>query len=443
MRYTAEQVLALAPDAGSAANGRKLAAARHWRNLGQSDEAVWGECQGSALYQVRAELATFGVKCTCPSHKFPCKHGLALLLLAIDAKAVPQAEPPEWVASWLAKRATASEVKHEKAAKAAGEAPSKDQEKRIAKREALVASGLDALDLWMSDLIRNGLAAVESQPATFWERAAAQLTDAQAPGFAARVRALAEIPGSRPDWPKRLLDRLGRLALLTHAYRRSAALDPALREDVREMAGWYLREEEVEARGEHISDEWLVLGQYVRDEERGRSQHTWLFGVQSGRPAMVLQFSFMNAPFKEAFVPGLRQRGEVVFWPGAAGLRGHFVSRSAQSERLDAIPGAASIEELLAGVARMLGRQPWQDRFLCTLRGVVPIYDPAAGRWHIRDGAGAALPLRGDGLWDDHWRLLAVSGGAPVELAGEWDGEALLPLGIVADRRYYQLAGVM
>jgi hypothetical protein len=151
----------------------------------------------------------------------------------------------------------------------------------------------------------------------------------------------------------------------------------------------------------------------------------------------------MNAPFKETFVPGLRQHGEVAFWPGAAGLRAHFVSRAAQTQGVDAIPGAASIEEFLAEVARALGRQPWQERFLCTLRSAVPSYDPAANRWLIRDEEGAALPLRDDDLWGDHWRLLAISGGAPVTLAGEWNGEELLPLGIVADRTYYQLAGVM
>ena len=92
MHLSSEQVLALAPDAGSAAAGKKLANTRHWRNLGQNAEAAWGECQGSALYQVRVELATFAVKCTCPSHKFPCKHGLGLLLLATNATDVPTAD---------------------------------------------------------------------------------------------------------------------------------------------------------------------------------------------------------------------------------------------------------------------------------------------------------------------------------------------------------------
>jgi hypothetical protein len=40
----------------------------------------------------------------------------------------------------------------------------------------------------------------------------------------------------------------------------------------------------------------------------------------------------------------------------------------------------------------------------------------------------------------DHWLLLALSGGHPVDVAGEWDGAAILPLGVVADGAYCVLA---
>src|SRR5262245_57339592 len=218
--YTSDQVLALAPDEQVKRDGKKHAAARYWKNLGQSAGAAWGECQGSALYQVRVELSTFAPKCTCPSRKQPCKHVVGLLLLALDAKAVPQGEPPVWVAEWLARRATAAEHKQEKKEKEAkqpGEPPSADQLKRIQRREALVAQGLDTLDLWMNDLVRNGLAAVETQPATFWERQATAMVDAQAPGVATRLRSMAGIPGASRAWPEQLLGQMGRLALLTHA----------------------------------------------------------------------------------------------------------------------------------------------------------------------------------------------------------------------------------
>ncbi|HET7640167.1 MAG TPA: SWIM zinc finger family protein, partial [Ktedonobacteraceae bacterium] len=103
-----DQVLALAPDSSAASAGKKLAQTKHWKSMGQSTEALWGECQGSGKdpYQVRVDLANLAIACSCPSRKLPCKHALGLLLITVDTpKVVPTKEPPEWVSSWLAKRA--------------------------------------------------------------------------------------------------------------------------------------------------------------------------------------------------------------------------------------------------------------------------------------------------------------------------------------------------
>jgi hypothetical protein len=441
MQLTSDQVLALAPDSGSAANGKKLANPRHWKSLGQSEEMLWGECQGSALYQVQVELASMTVKCSCPSHKFPCKHGLGLLLLSVDAQNVPAAEPPEWVRAWLAKRAAAAEQRatksEQKDAKTSPEEAAKTAAKRADKRLTLVQRGVASLDLWMSDLMRNGLASVESQPATFWERQAAAMVDAQAPGIAGRLRHMAGIPGASREWPEKLLSELGRLALLTHSFARIEALDAALQEDVRQLVGWALKEEEVGERGERVLDDWLVLGQHVVDEDRGRTQRTWLLGAESRRPALILQFSFMGQPFKEQLLPGTAQRAELVFWPGAAPVRARFDTRHGELRPLTAMPGADTIQAALRAVADALARQPWHDRFLCVLRAVTPVCAEGGTIWHVVDREGAALPL----VEDDHWRLLALSGGAAVDLAGEWNGETLRPLGMIAEGTYHTLGG--
>ena len=86
-RLTSDQILALAPDSSSAKAGSTLATARKWFGLGANETAAWGECQGSGKlpYQARIDLRDAAFKCTCPSRKFPCKHGLGLdLLLALD-----------------------------------------------------------------------------------------------------------------------------------------------------------------------------------------------------------------------------------------------------------------------------------------------------------------------------------------------------------------------
>jgi hypothetical protein len=98
---------------------------------------------------------------------------------------------------------------------------------------ALTPQGLDALDLWLDDLLRQGLATVETQPATFWERQAARMVDAQAPGIAAR-----------------------------------------LQEDVRQAIGWTLKEEDVLAGGEVVADAGRGGCSSVSSSRRARSGAT-------------------------------------------------------------------------------------------------------------------------------------------------------------------------
>ena len=62
--YTAEQILELAPDSSAAKAGRDLASTSKWKNLGQSDQAIWGECQGSGSkpYQTQIDVNNIAFK---------------------------------------------------------------------------------------------------------------------------------------------------------------------------------------------------------------------------------------------------------------------------------------------------------------------------------------------------------------------------------------------
>lgn len=435
MQLTSDQVLALAPDANSASAAKKLGNTRTWKILGQNSAALWGECQGSALYQVKIDLSTLTTQCSCPSRKFPCKHSLGLLLLAAsDSSVLPITEPPEWVASWLSKRQATSTRKQAKEVQASSESSQATQTKRAEKRLILVAKGLDSLDLWLSDLIRNGLASVQTQPASFWESKAAQMIDAQAPGIAARLRFMATIPNSSRDWPQKLLEQLGRLALLTHAYRRINQLNPPLQEDVRQMIGWTLTQEDIAARGETVRDDWMVLGQVLDDEENIRVQRTWLYGTRSNRQALLLQFSAVGAPFPEIYPLGSHQEADLLFWPSAYPRRARFAAHRGEITPLKGrLPGEEHIDAFLAGVAAVLVCQPWVDRFLCVLRNVTPICNRNGDKWYVRDSRGDAIPL----AKGEYWQLFALSGGNPVDLAGEWNGEALLPIGVMASGKYF------
>ena len=102
LNLTEEQIIQLAPDAASVKAGKGLAVPGKWVLLACSERAVWGHCQGSGKnpYQTAIDLNDIAFKCSCPSRKFPCKHGLGLLLLfAAKPELFEQAEEPDWVKS--------------------------------------------------------------------------------------------------------------------------------------------------------------------------------------------------------------------------------------------------------------------------------------------------------------------------------------------------------
>lgn len=85
---TLTDVEALAPDARSLADAKKLAKPGAWRRLGRDAGALWGVALGSKgdAYAVFARSSD-DARCSCPSRKSPCKHALAILMLAANGHA--------------------------------------------------------------------------------------------------------------------------------------------------------------------------------------------------------------------------------------------------------------------------------------------------------------------------------------------------------------------
>ena len=437
LQLTASQVSAMAPDTSSAAAGKKLGDPKHWQNLGVNEQALWGECQGSALYQIRVALSTLTIRCSCPSRKQPCKHGLGLLLLAVNhPEALANTEPPEWVTDWLARQAATIKRKETLEENKAVGKVSTTSLKTAEKRLQQVKAGVEHLDRWLNDLIRNGIGTLETQPATFWENQAARMVDNQAPGLASRLRRMAAIPNSSAVWPEKLLAQLGLLALLSESFQKLDQFEPGFQEDIRQLVGWTVKEDEVIVSGEHVTDDWLVLGQLVEETERGKNQRTWLLGRKTRRSALVLQFSYAGQPFAETYALGSRQRATLVYWPGIQPQRALLHKREGTIFSLqERLPGHDTCAAFCDEVAAILARCPWRERFLCVLCDAVPIYSPAPNQWWIYDQLQQAMPLRNK----DHWLLLALSGGHPVDFVGEWNGETLLPLGVLVDNTYHLL----
>ena len=83
---TEQQILALAPNAAAASNGKKISQKGGFVKLERTedDTLYMGECTGSGKsnYITSADYIDENnpvFRCSCPSRQFPCKHSLALL----------------------------------------------------------------------------------------------------------------------------------------------------------------------------------------------------------------------------------------------------------------------------------------------------------------------------------------------------------------------------
>jgi hypothetical protein len=206
------------------------------------------------------------------------------------------------------------------------------------------------------------------------------------------------------------------------------SLPEALRAELSAVVGFTESREAVVASGERVSGRWLVVGRSIRQEERLRAQRTWLREAGTDRPALVLDFAAAQQPLDPSLVAGTAVTAELAFYPASLPLRAVVVSREGEPSPIERLPGEPTVEAALSGFAAALGANPWLERAPLALRGVRPCQEGAA--WSVVDAGGARLPLAGEagGLV-----LLAISGGRPIDVFGEWDGLALTPLGAWAD----------
>jgi hypothetical protein len=443
--WTTEKVLAFSPDASSTKNGRSLAATKHWPTLGFSATVLWGECQGSGKspYRTQIDLTEPAFRCTCPSRKSPCKHGIGLFLLFVETQdEFTQIDPPAWVQEWLEKRSQSAQKKQD--SKAEKPIDPIAQAKRIAQREAKVTAGLAELDLFLRDVVRQGLATAQTQPYSYWDRAAARLVDAQAPVLAKRIRNLASIPHSGQGWADRLLAELGKLHLLVQGYQHHTSLPEKVQAELRTQVGWTLKQEEVLNLAAQSNptidlccDRWRVLGRRVTAEEDLQIQRIWLLGEQSGRSALLLNFAHRSQTLECSVWPGTTWDGTIVFYPGLYPLRAILQERATDSvDWQQPVPqGYPSIAAAIAAHGKAIAENLWLEVFPMLLTGVVPTFE-GDDLW-MTDTEGGKLPV--DPACPLMWVLMALSGGHPVQVFGEWAGQGLMPLSIGVQDRWITL----
>lgn len=434
--WTIEAVFALAPRPASVGAAMPLAVPARWSGLGCDDQAVWGRCSGAGRepYDTMVHHADVAFRCSCPSRIVPCKHALALLIVWVNGR-VPRAEPPAGVRSWVQAHVPAPMAPGPSvdvtdtpgAAPAAPPLPPPDRSTERDERLARMAAGLTELDRWIDDRLRTGLADPSLAEYATWDSLAARLVDAQVGGLANRVRRLAGVVGSFPDWHGHLLAELGVLHLLAQAGRNPSALPPALADSVAAAIGWQVRQADVLGGVPH-SEHWMVLARSDVREDRIEVRRTWMRAPSDGRWAMSLSFAAYGQSLDATLPVGHWLHADLYRYPGVLGLRSIVAARHEALTPID--PGvvdgwAVTVAGACSQVGQALIAEPWIERFPFTVRA--SLAQATGGRWALVDHTGS-LPMvdRAGGIA----AMLAVGGGQPMVLTCEWTPLGVLPLAL-------------
>ncbi len=295
-------------------------------------------------------------------------------------------------------------------------------------RSDQVQQGVEELRQWLCDRLQLGWANAPNREE--WERITAHMIDAQAPGLARRMRSLAQLAAD--GFPPTFFEELGELWLLLEGYQQRQSLPESLLNEVRSQLGWTQRKADLRQRP-GLWDHWVVVGQVRGQEATGATtlnlQRTWLWGLQQHRFALLLDYVHHRQALPSDLSPGSSWTAELVFYDAALPQRAILKHPQATSTPPVHLPGYPDIEQGLSAYAEALAVSPWCDRIPLSLHQIQPLN---AGR-QLRDSSGQSLPLSPD--FQQGWQLMALSGGQPLSLFGEWDGCSYLPLAVISPER--------
>lgn len=431
MYLSEEQVLALAPDESSKKSGKELSNPSKWVSKGANDVALWGECQGSGSkpYQTQVDTANIAFKCSCPSRKFPCKHGIGLLLLhARQAASFTAAEMPAWVSDWINKRTEKQEKQAEKKEKPVDEAA---QAKRQQARQLKVSDGTQELLLWIKDIIRNGLLTMPDKGPAYFESMARRMVDAQAPGLANMVRSLGAVNFYQEGWQSDFMDQLVRIYLVVAGFTNSEQLPEELQQDLRNFIGFTQNQEALkEQKG--VTDTWLVMGKQTKEEDSLTVERNWLYGINSDTYAMILQFIVRGQGASSIpLTPGLYIEAELVFYPSAIPLRA-IIKKQINSNSTARYKGFANWQEVAEAETQFSSLVPFRSERPYIIEQLKPVQHNQ--QWWLQDTANTLMPINSS--FKQIWKLLSLSGGTPLNIAVVGKERSFMPVGVWHQQDY-------
>lgn len=434
MNLTEDQILALAPDDSSIKSGKELANVSKWSNLGVNEKALWGECQGSGKnpYKTQVDLSTVAFKCSCPSRKFPCKHGLGILLLYNRQKQLFNLlDTPVWVKEWIDKREEKAEKKNESQEKPVDK---EAQAKRAQQRQKKVEHGIEELQLVFKDIVRNGILNIPEKAHGLFDNLSKRMVDSQAPGLAFMVKELAEMNYFKENWHTPFLDQVVKIHLITSAFKAEEKLPPPIQEEVRSLIGFSKNNEELKQQ-EGVQDDWLILAKKTEQQDQLSVQKNWLLGLNSGSYALVIQFFVRSQMPDVNLTPGTVVNAELIYYKSPNPFRAIIKNVGKLIETSITESGFPNWTALLTYEKAQIQASPFGSEYIYFIRNLA--LSTYQNDYFLNDEQGIHIPLTTDEK--TRIKILAITGGGRFDLVVLGLEGVYTPMAIIMNQTYYAL----
>jgi SWIM zinc finger len=446
LKFTEPQIQNLAPDDASLKAGKSLSAKTNWLLAQYNSRVVWGEIKGSGTkpYLTQIDISNIAFKCSCPSRKFPCKHGLGLMLLwTNDSSAVIETEQePAWVADWMNKRIAKEEKVNEpkEYTEAELEKLEKSKAKRTEDRTLAVENGIAELTLVLKDLIRTGILNLPQKETIFFDRIAARMIDAKASGLAAWVKKLGAINYNQSTmlWQTEALEIMGKMYLLTEAFRNLPNLSAAWQTSIKNLIGFSQAPKELlqDAAAEIIKDCWLVIGQETTTTDDGIIiQRNWLVGLETNETALLLNFGTRFATMDISVIPGSIIEAALVFFPAVVKQRAVIKLQKSILPKLPNLPNLLpNINALYAHKQEILIIYPFATDIVVCLNNIR--IGQHQETFIAIDEEGFYIKLSAAFSFEKQLNWLAITAGNYYAITAIVREEQLYPLGVFMNENY-------
>lgn len=302
------------------------------------------------------------------------------------------------------------------------------------KRIELMKAGARELELWLLDLIRQGLVVLDHNQEEFWEEIASRMVNAKLGSLARRIRLLKRSTENRVQWQENILKEVAYLYLVAKSMQQFDRQNEARQCELLRICGVNVDKKKLEQE-KGIDDTWLVIHQEFGNDEQLNYRRLWLYGEKSQELALLLDFLWNSTDFFPDYEFGALYKGEVIYYPGAGDRRALFKQAVPHRGTFQGKGGMDSLQQLTYFFAKALERNPWLETYPCLLNQMQITRKGKA--FMIVDQARRSLPL--DEASESGWKLLALSMDQPLNLFGFWDGRAFRPVSAFALNRLIRL----